>query len=356
MRVVHLPYNVASQIQIQVKALRGAGVETRGLVMNASSTQSSAGMEIYDAFPDEPRFSLRWVRDRIARSRSVLAAIKWADVVHYQYGNAFALPGRLDAAFAGGLKKLRLVTFWGTDIRVPEIECRENPYFAAIYPELHKRWGTRKSSYRVQEWYAKRGFHCVLGSESMLPHVDRSLFRDVHMVRGAVDSENLYPVYPEPERLKVVIAHAPSDQLVKGTAAVLSAISQLQRKRLDLEFILIHNTPREKALEIVQHADVFLDQFVLGAYGTAAIEAMALGKPVVCYIKPSLVREYPSDLPIVNASQEQLVSALEELILDGQLRRGLGIRGRQFVDKYHDSRMAGEQLKTLYHKLLAGMG
>src|SRR5262249_53126409 len=199
------------QIQIQVEGLRHVGVEARGVITDPSIIQSCAGMDIY-AFSDVPRFGMRWFRDRIAVSYLILAAIGWADVVHYHYGKAFALRRRVDAAFAGLLNKLRLVTCWGNDIRVPEIESRGNPYFAAAYPVLGKRLANPcESSHQVQEWYARHGFHCVLGSEAMLAHVDRSLFRDVHMVRGAVDVTNFHPVYPDAQRRKVVVVHAPSD-------------------------------------------------------------------------------------------------------------------------------------------------
>jgi len=51
---------------------------------------------------------------------------------------------------------------------------------------------------------------------------------------------------------------------------------------------LIDGVPYSQALGIVRGYDIFLDQFVIGdGYGIAAIEAMALGKPVVCHIKPS---------------------------------------------------------------------
>lgn len=71
---------------------------------------------------------------------------------------------------------------------------------------------------------------------------------------------------------------------------------------------------RDDAMQLMAGADMFLDQFVLGDFGVAALEAMALGKPVVCYIKPSLAAEYPADLPIVKATRETLTETLRQLL------------------------------------------
>jgi len=81
--------------------------------------------------------------------------------------------------------------------------------------------------------------------------------------------------------------------------------------------------PYQQANELLQKCDIFLDQFVLGAHGVAAIEAIAYGKPVLCYIKPSQINLYPPDLPIVNAN----------------------------VEKYHDATILSRELLTLYESL-----
>src|SRR5215469_18180708 len=97
MRVLHLPYNVASQIKISVQALRGIGVKARGLVSSDSVIQSNAELESCEgAFSDRPRFSPRWFRDRISSNILVLRAIRWADLLHYHFGGEFSLPGQRD--------------------------------------------------------------------------------------------------------------------------------------------------------------------------------------------------------------------------------------------------------------------
>ena len=103
----------------------------------------------------------------------------------------------------------------------------------------------------------------------------------------------------------------PSRKAIKGTDAVLRAVDELRNSHV-FEFRLVHGIKRSEALKAVQECDVFLDQFVIGAEGFASLEAMAYGKPAVCYIKPSLASKYPPGCPIVRASQDDLARVLAD--------------------------------------------
>jgi glycosyltransferase involved in cell wall biosynthesis len=102
----------------------------------------------------------------------------------------------------------------------------------------------------------------------------------------------------------------------------------------------------------VQKADIFLDQFVLGDHGMAALEAMAFGKPVVCYIKPTIAEKYPNDCPIVNANQDNLSEVLESLLNSGKLRYDIGRKSRSYVEKYHDTTVLANKLLDIYKEIM----
>ena len=93
-----------------------------------------------------------------------------------------------------------------------------------------------------------------------------------------VDVDELSPVYPDIKNDVPLIVHSSTNLTIKSTPVVLKTIKKLEGK-YRFRFKLIHNLPRDEALNIVRRCDIFLDQFVLGHYGVAA-EAMALGKPV----------------------------------------------------------------------------
>jgi hypothetical protein len=272
-------------------------------------------------------------------------------VVHYHYGGATALPGSRDLQWSSMLKRTRLVTFWGSDIRNPEIEARDNPYYVKLWQDAaaYTPSESRDRSLRTQALYATYGFHCVLGSDDMIAYVSPEIFPTYTVIRCGIRLDNLLPEYPNHERRRPTLVHSPSDTTVKGTAAVLAAVETLRRRKLDFDFILVKNVARSRALSILRSADLFLDQFMLGAHGMASVEAMAFGKPVVCFIKPSI--PYPEDLPIVNATQDTLADVLERLILDGSLRHDLGLRSRRYAERYHDAREIARQLLQLYQTL-----
>jgi glycosyltransferase involved in cell wall biosynthesis len=309
-----------------------------------------------EALPPTPTqkslHSLKAATAQIHRYGTVLAAIHWADVVHWHYGGLLLREG-FDLRWARFLAKPGVVEFWGSDIRIPEVDAADNPYYAGAWPDYEYREESFAHSRRTQEQFSRAGFDCLVGCKSMLRYVQRDLFAHIHIVRPRVLLSDFVPSPPDPGRKRPLVVHSPTAPVAKGTAAVLRAVDELKRNGgLKFDFRLIQNMPRQQALDLVKNADVFLDQFVLGVHGLAALEAMALAKPVFGYIKPSMVNEYPPDLPIVNANQENLATKLGELIRDGALRRELGLRGRAYVEKHHDALKLAQQLKTLYQELL----
>ncbi|MCD4653902.1 hypothetical protein K8T06_08185, partial [bacterium] len=143
----------------------------------------------------------------------------------------------------------------------------------------------------------------------------------------------------------------PSHKARKGTDAVLRVIDEL-RKTHQFEFHIVHGVKRSEALKFVATCDIFLDQFVEGLFGLASLESMSFGKPTVCYINPVMRPNYPSDLPIVNADQENLIDVVRSLLNDGQKRRNIGLLSRAYVEKYHDSKRLAQGLVRIYEELI----
>nr|WP_242637877.1 MULTISPECIES: glycosyltransferase [Bacillaceae] len=79
---------------------------------------------------------------------------------------------------------------------------------------------------------------------------------------------------------------------------------------------------------------------------------MALGKPVVTYIRPDLAESsFPSDLPIVNANPDNLFEQVKKLLTNPELRRQYGIKGRRYAEKYHSHDRVADQLIKIYSNL-----
>ncbi len=104
--------------------------------------------------------------------------------------------------------------------------------------------------------------------------------------------------------------------MAKGTPSVLHAIEQLQ-KRYNFDFKLIHGVPHAKAVAMVRDCDVMLDQFVVGGFGVASLEAMAMGKPVIASAlggNHELVDHGKTGYLVENGKPEHLITYISHLL------------------------------------------
>jgi len=86
-----------------------------------------------------------------------------------------------------------------------------------------------------------------------------------------------------------------------------------------------------------------------------ALEAMALGKPVVTYLKEDAVRRteeaFGITVPIVSATKETLVERLRPLVESADERRRIGAASRAYVERVHDANRIADRLLDLYARL-----
>jgi hypothetical protein len=180
----------------------------------------------------------------------------------------------------------------------------------------------------------------------MLRHADRAFYLNPDLapyVPGArflpyanVDVAAIDPA-PPPQRADVMIAHAPTDRDVKGTSHVIAAVDALKAEGLPVVLDLIEHVPHAEAVRRLAAADLVVDQLVLGWYGGVAVEAMALGRPVVCRIDQA-ANPFGDRLPIVDASPGDLRERLRPLVADRGALARVGAESREFVCAEHDPR------------------
>lgn len=352
MKVLHLPTNVASQISVTVRGLCRIGVDARGLIYGANRYGDPAGLEHFQPI-SRRRHPFRAAVHTARWWRVMSEAMRWADVIHWHFNNS-TLPFDADLRYAARLGKARVVEFWGSDIRNPRITAEDNPYAWQIYadePDAGRR--REKRSQRTQRRFARYGFHCILPGEELRPHLVEGLFRSVWMTRSRVLLADYQPCYSDPDAARPLVVHSASSTQRKGTDAVLAAIERLRATCPGgFDFELIHGVSHEQSLDLVRRCDLFIDQFAAGAYGLAAVEAMALGKPVVGHIMPALREQLPADLPIVDAKRENLPEVVGGLLADGARRAKLGRQGRAFVEHHHDAVAIARKLVEHYKKLM----
>jgi hypothetical protein len=351
MRVLHLPYNIASQISVTVRALRDLGVDARGLVLNGLSFQDADAVENFSLSLPWHRRPLLSMKQSIRWLNAFRSAVAWADVVHWHY-TVTNIPGDLDLRTIALLKKARIVEFWGTEIRDPALAGRDNPFIRKLIEEGNAYSISSDSSLDVQRRFSRRGFECLIPGPEMADYIRPEFFPAPFRTEASLLLSEFEPRFPDPGKRRPLVVHIPSRPEIKGTGHVLSAVERLS-KSVDFEFRLIRGMPHREVLAVMAESDIVLDQFVIGSYGTVTLEAMALGKPVLCYIKPSCFPRLPaSGIPVVNANPDTLEGVLEALLKDGPLRNETGRLGRSYVEEHHDAHRIARRLESLYRGLI----
>ena len=135
---------------------------------------------------------------------------------------------------------------------------------------------------------------------------------------------------------------------MKGTRYIEEAVSTLIASGYSIELLLVENLPYEEALHKCANADIVIDQLLIGSYGQYSVEMMALGKPVICYLRDDLLRHYSSELPIVNANPSNLIEVLKNLLDRKDDWDKLGRQGVKYVQQNHDSKVIAKKLIEHY--------
>lgn len=172
---------------------------------------------------------------------------------------------------------------------------------------------------------------------------------DIHAENG-----NKYlPVYPEANcETTFRIVHAPNHRHFKGTHFLLEAVERIKRDGIAIELILVEKMPNKEALDIYRSADIIFDQCLIGFHGYFANEAMAMGKPVMCFIRdPERYLLHSEECPIINARSEQVEYMLRDLIRNRTLLHNLGKQGRLYVEKYLTVEAFSKRLREAYIEL-----
>ncbi len=148
---------------------------------------------------------------------------------------------------------------------------------------------------------------------------------------------------------------------IKSSHVYLPLIEALQREGVPIELISPSGVPNKEVRFLQAQSDIVVDMLSYGWFGANAREAMMLGKPVICWIRPEWLEsvraeipEYADELPIVSATPDTVESVLRELIADPQRRSDIGARSRAFAEKWHAHTVAAERFNAIYLRLLHG--
>jgi glycosyltransferase involved in cell wall biosynthesis len=124
---------------------------------------------------------------------------------------------------------------------------------------------------------------------------------------------------------------------------------------LDADLELVEGLRHDEAFERYRSADIVVDQLNAGWYGLFAIECMALGKPVLSFLREDSLRRsreaFGLEVPIVPVTAETLRDRLRPLVADAAERRRVGAASRVVAERVHDIECIADRLLDVYARL-----
>ena len=308
LRVVHCPVNTAGIPWQQVQALRRKGIDATLVVFERYKLHPEADWSL-----DRPE---GFARQQLVQWRALAKLLPHTDIFHLYFGLTL-VPKSLQFPILRALGKKSVYHFLGSDIR-------------GKTPE--------------QLAYGRRADAQIVGSYDAIRWVP-----EAEMVPVGIDVANYTPVPPS-DRERPLVLHAPSNRRRKGTDYVIAACEQLP---VDLE--IVEGLPHDEARRHFERADIVVDQLNAGWYGVFALEAMALGKPVLTFLHDEAVRRteeaFGVRVPLVPTTKETLADDLRPLVASAEERRRIGAESRAFVEQVHDVDRVADRLLDIYSRL-----
>lgn len=340
MKVLLGPTNFADQPMTLTRALRARGVDARHLLY-AWNGRVAYGYEHDEVMALNRRDWLavqaRTTAEKLEEGFTVFHL--WHRTLIYPPGPVSFFSG-LDLPYLKASGAAVICRFTGYELRRRSLDMELNPY-----SPFHSGY---ESGYdeRVQAAYID---HLRDWSDRLVvqdPEM-QTFLPEAEIVPRGIDLDRFGFVGAQ-RSARPLVVHAPSRQQLKGTEHVLAAVERLKDRGFDFDFRLVEGIDHQDAVELYRSADVVVDQLLIGWYGVLALEAMALGKAVVAYVRPDLYERFSPRIPIVNATIDSLEEALAELVCDAARREELGLQGRAFVEAVHDIDRVAATIEQLY--------
>lgn len=182
-----------------------------------------------------------------------------------------------------------------------------------------------------------------------------------------IPSNYLLPLRPSTVKLYHAVGNFDSRrhgaggvETIKSTHLYLPLVERLKSEGYDVELIFFKDVPNRAIRYYQLQADIFVDMLTFGFFGANVREALMLGKPAVCFLRPEWLEsmrreipEYVEELPVISATPETIYDVVKDLIESPQKRAAIGRRSRAFAEKWHASDVAATVFDRIFRELVA---
>lgn len=359
LRVVHVPTAVGGNPPILSRALKRLGLGSECCIISQNYLSYEVDKVIVPA-------GSGFVKCEFKRLLFIIECVWKYDVIHYNAGttiataNAIQWPGKifsrlalkrfLYSSYLLGLqyfeislfsifRKKLFITYQGDDARQGDY-CLNN-YAVSIATQVDGSYYSAKTDVFKRKNIAYLSKFCervyALNPDllNVLPSTTKFIpYSHVFFDEWKASYDGLLDDKP----LKIV--HAPTNRRVKGTDLIVDALSSLKEEGLSFELILVEGLSQAEARKCYEQADILIDQLFAGWYGGLAVELMALGKPVLVYLRDEdlhfIPEEMRSDLPFIRVTPSSVKDCLRDVItMPRNQLVDIAKKSRAYVEKWH---------------------
>ncbi len=283
--------------------------------------------------------------------RLLLAWALWHyDVFHFFYDKGLTAPvtrygvnpAELDLLRSAG-KRVYLYAY-GADVRRrPETLALGKWNFCSECPEPGRFCACSPDNAAVMAVMAEKAT-CAVALGDMLAYVPHA--RNMHY--WPIDLERVPPALPPRMDGPLRIAHAPNHMHFKGSLYLEATIEKLRGQGHAIDFVKVQGVPNHEVIRLFGEADLVADQFIGGAYGYTALEAMARGKPVLTYVRSPDLAEAAEECPLINVTPDTLEETLLWCLNNRDRLPAIGAQGRAYVARRHSIAAVAARMAHMY--------
>lgn len=353
MKILLLGMNYASTLNSLVAGFKELNQDVLAISFEENRSIYNSFDHIHCVFPDKKLswFAYKW--KTLQGIRKLYTSVKQADVIHV-YSN-LALPTKYEGKLLRFLflnvakHKKKFVTYVGSEVRIPEIDFPTNPFYKEAFqnPGYEYPYESKECSFKHQRKFSELGFE-LIATPDTLHYLSDTFFRSGKMTFHAGVASPSFPEREHPEELLVV--HAPSAPVAKGSSIIRQVMEKISMLHPHVKYVELQHVSNQRYQELVATCDLYIDQVIWGFHGVAAIQAMALGKPVVCYLHEIPLQYVPEDHPIINGNPSNLEATIENLILNPQLLNDTGKKSIAYYENYHSPKAVAQRLLKTYEE------
>jgi len=353
-RVLHCRNSVGNNAWTLSRAEQKIGIDSHMMVLRPNRF----------GFPFEESLYLNECKSAIGKIYRVVKYMKEElpnyDIIHFNAGASFLSFEplhlyHLDLPYIKSLGKKIVITYQGSEARQVSYGKRNfdiSPYKGVqVTPRIAWNDSGLKKKVNKIDRFADAIFYLNPDHQYLLP--SRAMFRPY----SKLDLNQYECIGPRFKGDTINVVHAPTNRTLKGTAIIertMKRIMEIHPNRTT--FQMVENLTHEDALEVYRNADIVIDQLLIGWYGGLAVEAMAYGKPVIAYIRQEDLHVIPAEMrdeiPIVNACEDTLFNVMVSLLEDKERLCWIGLKGRSYVERWHDPIKIAYQMKECYQSVL----